>query len=394
MKNSYEDGGLRAPDVECLDRALKLKQLIRADNSNHLIKRIQEIEMINLGNDEVIKQEYDRLSDEDWLIRVGQETINTLTEWARREGYGTSENGQSSTIAINTVGSINILTYLKRKKEPLIECLFRKFQLEGIESLNELLIEEEYTTEKEKLDTIKVIRNRFPEKLIKIGENYDGEINAKLGILTHFYTGENTFVPVKEITVKTLQHILKIATNKTKTVDYNRKLDINNFDKDCIIETRLKVSNVKLRNVFYRLINKDFFTKVRMCRFKMVDNNTCERCGLEETVKHLLWECVETRLMWESFNTILGRDNLAQFFVNEYKDVYKFNSTGAVSTIKLKLINELIQIKRPTNMNVLRVEKIVNQIHCTEKYISKKYKKEKKFENKWKLITISPINQP
>jgi hypothetical protein len=45
-------------------------------------------------------------------------------------------------------------------------------------------------------------------------------------------------------------------------------------------------------------------------------------------------------------------------------------------------------------MNVLRVEKIVNQIHCTEKYISKKYKKEKKFENKWKLITISPINQP
>jgi hypothetical protein len=42
LKNEYKDGGLKAPDVECLDRALKLKQFIRADNSSHLIKKYKK----------------------------------------------------------------------------------------------------------------------------------------------------------------------------------------------------------------------------------------------------------------------------------------------------------------------------------------------------------------
>jgi hypothetical protein len=43
LKNAYEEGGVNAPDVECLDRALKLKQFLRSDNSNHPIKELQKI---------------------------------------------------------------------------------------------------------------------------------------------------------------------------------------------------------------------------------------------------------------------------------------------------------------------------------------------------------------
>jgi exonuclease III len=382
MKNEYSKGGLRAPDIECLDKALKLKQFVRANHSSNVVKKIQEITVCNLGYEKVIMQEYDRLSDEDWIIRSGQSTINTLTDWARAECYGTDGNGQSSTIAINLVGSINLGTYLRRKKEPFLECIFKMFQQEGIDTLNELIIEEEYTSETIKLNNIKAIKNKLSEDLQKIAENYNGEINNNQG-LSHFYIGSNTFIPVHETSVKTLQLILKLALKKTEIVDYTRKLAIDNFDIDSITETRQNVNNVKLRNVFFRLINKDFFTKDRMLRFKMVDNSSCERCGLDETTKHLLWDCRDTRMMWESYNTILNEGGLSQFRVENYNDVYKFNGTGAVSTVKLKLINEIIQIIRPKNMTVDKIRNIIKSLHSTEKYIAKKNNKDLKHSKRW-----------
>ncbi len=154
-------------------------------------------------------------------------------------------------------------------------------------------------------------------------------------------------------------------------VDYNKKLGIN-FDKNSIIEVRGSVSNVKLRNVFFRLKNKDFFTRERMVKFKMMVDNKCERCGGVEVedVKHLLWECRETRKMWESLNTVLGEIGLNKFTMKEFNDIYCFNENGAFNTVKLRLTNELIQINRPINMNVEKVKKIIINLQNTEKYIS------------------------
>jgi hypothetical protein len=41
MKNEYVEGGMRVTDVECLNRALKLKQFFRAQKTNHVISKIQ-----------------------------------------------------------------------------------------------------------------------------------------------------------------------------------------------------------------------------------------------------------------------------------------------------------------------------------------------------------------
>ncbi len=43
MKNEYSKGGMKVTDVESLDRSLKLKQFIRAYNSNHIISKIQAL---------------------------------------------------------------------------------------------------------------------------------------------------------------------------------------------------------------------------------------------------------------------------------------------------------------------------------------------------------------
>jgi hypothetical protein len=41
-----------------------------------------------------------------------------------------------------------------------------------------------------------------------------------------------------------------------------------------------------------------------MLKFKMVNNSNCDHCGQKEDVRHLLWECVRTRWLWDRLQTI------------------------------------------------------------------------------------------
>ncbi len=69
----------------------------------------------NLGYDEVINQNYYNLTKDNWVLKVQQETINILSDHTRSKMYWGVELAETSTIAINTVGSIYIPNYLKRK---------------------------------------------------------------------------------------------------------------------------------------------------------------------------------------------------------------------------------------------------------------------------------------
>jgi hypothetical protein len=86
--------------------------------------------------------------------------------------------------------------------------------------------------------------------------------------LTHIFLGNDTYVPVHDITVKQLQTLLKTTLGKTSTTEFERKLGISDFDPDYILSMRKQISNVKLRNIFYRLINNDFLQNLKCLNLK------------------------------------------------------------------------------------------------------------------------------
>jgi hypothetical protein len=61
----------------------------------------------NLGYKEVTNQDCHKLSRDDWVLKVGQETLNILSDYDRCNDYGGVEVAETSTIAIPD--------YLKRK---------------------------------------------------------------------------------------------------------------------------------------------------------------------------------------------------------------------------------------------------------------------------------------
>jgi hypothetical protein len=116
VKNDYSKGGMKVTDVESLNRSLKLKQFIRAHNSNHVISKIQALISTKSGSGHHLHQEYQNVTDEESICKSAQETLNFIIDYNRetyknipQEEYETDKN------LINEVSSINLINYLLLK---------------------------------------------------------------------------------------------------------------------------------------------------------------------------------------------------------------------------------------------------------------------------------------
>ena len=78
--------------------------------------------------------------------------------------------------------------------------------------------------------------------------------------------------------------------------------------------------------------------------------------------------------------------------IKEYEDVYKPGSNSAIALIKIKIIQELIQIERPRLWNKENVTKIILKMIKIEKYNSETNKTNEKYGKKWSNI-IRKLNE-
>jgi hypothetical protein len=119
----------------------------------------------------------------------------------------------------------------------------------------------------------------------------------------------------------------------------------------------------------------------------MSRDDACSRCGLKETYRHLFWECVEAKKVWHSFNeyvrTIIG---LPECEVRDYEDVFKVANVGSVSVIKVKVIQAMIQIERPSGWNQENIRKIAVEVKMIELYNSVGKNKFEATKRKWRKI--------
>jgi hypothetical protein len=153
-------------------------------------------------------------------------------------------------------------------------------------------------------------------------------------------------------------------------------LGIDNFDGENITRFWSNCKNPKLRNIYFRLIHNDFFTHVRMRKYKMMQTDKCPRCSQTETPKHLLWECEHVKSIWSLFKTLMTQTlngnecihNFVQFWTN---------------MIKIKIIQELIQIERPIKWNREKLNSMVRELIGIEQYNANLSRSNIKFNLKW-----------
>ena len=384
MKNEYEKGGMRVTDVESLNRSLKLKQFIRAHNSNHVISKIQALVTTKSGTGNHLLQEYETITDEESICCSAQETLNIIIDF-NRESYSNlpSEKIETDKNLIDEVSSINLTTYLRRKKKVFLLCMLKPLTATGIFTLGELTQAYEHEMDQKLNKTMRIILTAFPKTLRDIAKCFCEEINSDNQKVSYILIAPETRKEVNSITVKELQVTLKNALKKIEVLNFVEKLDINNFEEENITRFRNHCKNPKLRNIYFRLIHNDFFTHVRMKKYKMSESDECPRCGTAETTKHLLWECSHVKNIWSLFNGLMKEINCMQDCVNQYEDIFKACYKQGTNIVKARVIQELIQISRPVNWTKERIIAIVEELLNIEKFNAIKNRTIIKFDLKW-----------
>jgi hypothetical protein len=105
-----------------------------------------------------------------------------------------------------------------------------------------------------------------------------------------------------------------------------------------------------------------------MKKYKMTNSDKCPRCEEMESTKHLLWECNYVKRIWTLYNVMMNKLNLQNEKVLKYEDVYSPGLSVDTCLIKIRVIQELIQIERPKNWTEEKIIKISNELINLEKY--------------------------
>jgi hypothetical protein len=150
-------------DVESLDRSLKLKQFIRAYNSNHIISKIQALLSTKSGHHKCIFQEYPNVTEEDSICKSAQEMLNIIIDYYQ-ETYQSmlQDEFETDKNLIDKVSSINLTSYLTRKNKVFMVCMIKPLTKNGITTLGELIPAYEYETDEKLIKTMKIIISTFP----------------------------------------------------------------------------------------------------------------------------------------------------------------------------------------------------------------------------------------
>jgi hypothetical protein len=287
---------------------------------------------------------------------------------------------------IEEVSSINLSSFLERNKKVFHQCILKSLSELNFTYLHELLHEREVTRNRNTSKAINIVPSAFPIHLKQIAEKFNENIHEDHDELTLVRINESNWKNLAEVSTKELQLLLKQALNRLDHKDHKLTLGLDNFDDDNFLNCRKKCKNPRLRNVYFRLCHNDFFTRDKMKRYKMVTSDECIRCGEMETTKHMLWSCVHVDRIWKIYNNMLMSINQRSDSVNSFDDVYKISENAEIVLIKIKVIQSLIQIDRPSNWSENNLKKVVKDIGNVEKYNHSVNGKMLLHERKWSKI--------
>jgi hypothetical protein len=328
-----------------------------------------------------MSQEFGKITKLEDVCEIAQETLNIIVNETRLKNYGERSDEIESTIAINQIAATNVETYLKRKSRVFLSCIWKPFKKEGMETFLDLVSANETEMHQNRSKRLESIIKAFPSNYKDAAGSYNENVNRLSNEITHILKADLTWTPVEDITTKELQWILKSALNRIESIKWPENLetiDTITFRKNC--------KNTKLRNIHFRMVHSDFYTQQRMFKYKMTNDPNCTRCGNTETTKHLLWECQESQNIWKLYNEILDECFLGKSKIVKYENIYETDSVAILSIIKTKIIQEFIQIKRPTNWVKGNIAKIIINLRNIEMYNANKIHTLSKTKQKWKYF--------
>ena len=360
LKGGIAEGGLKVPDAVTLNEALKTKQFLRALKGDHPINTIQRYITEKLDYDFVYQQEYSRITNMEEVTGVAQKAMNKITDRMREviDAHGASK------LQADLISSTDVVEYLSRKNHNLALCYFKRLFRLGIENYIQLIREFNYPRGDTTKKIAEFVLKLFPDKWSEIVQSY--EVDEHIELSNNIPILKNKGSESKKITVKMLRKVLRVGNGIKTQFPFNLKLGIVNHSQinPFVVNKRVNRS-VNLFIYFkYRLLQGDIYTKERMLRFKMVNNNLCDHCGRVEDEIHLLWECARAKKVWEFIQRLL--DILEPGLVMEFQSIFiEFSPTKPVVESLITMTTRQIMNRDRSGDIILNILLMSLLEHCS-----------------------------
>ena len=351
-------GGLGMLDLSMLDKSLKIKAIGNLMLSNH--------PFMKLIKNKTSFEHFFKPSCDSNYEEVTVKGLEGLAQY--RESLWANKNYERNRGLLSEVRKLKLVDYVSRMGRGSLNYFVvtrRGKRLIGDLDLNELNSME---------------RHIDPDKmyLLKKAILTNPGVTESLGSSVPVGKG---FKPLSSCTAKEIRDnlvltepvsLLKIGTtlSKAEAVNWGNRIS--------------KLTSVKHRNILLRVAHGDIYTKEKLHRFNLIDNDECPRCGQIETLAHKFIECNYVKQIWthvfRATNNLIAID---QSLIDPSKSCIgaQINSSPAILTINAEILTRILTLK--DNQNYLLHPKKLLELSL--KLI---YKRENKIEIKNQVGTL------
>ena len=145
---------------------------------------------------------------------------------------------------------------------------------------------------------------------------------------------------------------------------------ITNCNSDLLTRLGSTIStltNTKLKSIILRCLHGDVYSKERMFRFGMTEDNLCQRCSQIETTNHMLFECVYTKTLWSELAKLTG---ITPHSINEILGIDPKHDKISL-TIHSETLRRLLSIDRPTIDPKTLIKSVFTHLNTLERGVTK-----------------------
>ena len=391
MKQDHKYGGLKAPDIFHMNSALKVKQLLRSCHSSHPVKLVQDLLFQETGYNYSIRQEYCKFVNSDPFINLAQITINQITD-KMRSLLITSNNAEVSVDknCWNLIASTNIRDFVARKKHTFNGLFVKHLNALGIITYFDLLNESKFP----RSDRIKIFASNvlasFPKEWRSGVEALEMIDNNRQEPNLMCFKVEKC-IEISKVTVSHVRKcLLPLLEDGVKTQEKYKLEDISDCSSDPFLLARKMTISTAIRAFKFRLLHKDIFSKSRLHKIKIADNNFCDHCSqfteVIEDVNHLLWECPGSRETWNNLQQILSNLNI-DYLISLKSIILGIQNAPTSVELVVTVIARLLARKcRPKSLSRNAIVSEIINIMKVEQYIAKRKDKLEFSRKKWEIF--------
>ena len=127
------------------------------------------------------------------------------------------------------------------------------------------------------------------------------------------------------------------------------------------------LTNSKLKSTLLRCVHGDVYSKERLQRFGMSDDNLCCRCSKMETTNHMLFECSFTKKLWTEASYITG---IIPLSINDVLGINERHDKVTL-TIHSEILRRLLAIDRPMGDPKKLLKSVIVSLNILEKGVTK-----------------------